>query len=152
MTSGPPPADDYEMGEFTKALMRRAIDRYQTNAMTHAEVELTINLLITEGKLAPSRMGMIGFVREATALAILVHDELFDEAGNVKIDFPRTTDQVDLKSFEQTEHLGKHVGVKEFLDAPLTGCRGFVPMAGFGETRCKNCGRPKDLHPVKVQP
>lgn len=144
MTSGPPPADDYEMGEFTKALMRRAIDRYQTNAMTHAEVELTINLLITEGKLAPSRMGMIGFVREATALAILVHDELFDEAGNVKIDFPRTTDR-----FETNEYT--LAGADPALFPGLTNCRGFVPMSGFGETRCKNCGRPKDRHPVREQ-
>lgn len=37
--------------------------------------------------------------------------------------------------------------------SPISACTGFVPMAGYGETRCKSCGRPKDPdHPVKVQP
>lgn len=36
--------------------------------------------------------------------------------------------------------------------SPISACTGFVPMAGYGETRCKSCGRPKADHPVKVQP
>lgn len=30
-------------------------------------------------------------------------------------------------------------------------CQGYVPMAGFGETRCKRCGIPLDRHPVVAQ-
>lgn len=167
MTS--PPADDYELDEFTKAVMRRARERYQTNVMTHAEAELVVNMLVTSGKLSASRMGMVGFVREVAALAVFIHEEVFDDSGNVKLDFPRTGDQIDLRrqefedswNFEKppvaqdassVPHAGKHAGIKEFTDVPLTSCRGFVPMAGFGETRCKSCGRPKDQHQVRVQP